>query len=48
MSQFVTYFEHPRINNQRTGIEISNDGKLLFLGGEKGEIFVHSLGESNQ
>ena len=36
LKEFVTYFEHPRHKNQRTGLEISNDGILAYIGGEKG------------
>lgn len=36
LSQYVTYFEHFRHGNQRTGLDVTPDGSQLFLGQENG------------
>ena len=43
MKNFLTYFQHPLYGNQRTGLEITHNGNFLMLGGEHGEIHLHSL-----
>lgn len=36
MKEFVSCFEHPKYGNQRTGLDISENGEFIYLAGEKG------------
>jgi hypothetical protein len=43
LDTFLNCYEQPLYGNQRTGLDMSKDGKILFLGGESGNITARNI-----